>query len=384
MMDPLSVSAGVIAVVTATLQTSRALYRALRDIQDRPRTIRQLTEELRGLEEVLTSLENLARSDEAAVKPLTLPLTQCWKACASFQDLLVDSVKHTKGSKLSFRDWARLQYMGNDVAEFTSMIASYKSTMCIALADANLRSSTVTLKVLRDYQTMIQNTTSDLEHQLEKINTKLQYLSPGERQNTTTGHQGLQNLHQERESTTKCLEICADVLAHMTSMRFQPVAIEDVASSVSLSPEALSPADVITISALQECISKVKDTMQILQAHNDKTEERFTIARLNIPSGITGAKCDQVSDRLGSELDSTKQCLAICDRAASKASSEAVHVLEDVDIGPDGQQMLIASLGELFQVKGVKLGERATQIVGALPPSAIDELIRNIAKRGLS
>ncbi|KAH7029676.1 uncharacterized protein B0I36DRAFT_244124, partial [Microdochium trichocladiopsis] len=79
-----------------------------------------------------------------------------------------------------------------------------------------------------------------------------------------------------------------------------------------------------------------------------------------------------------------KQCLAICDRAASKASSEAVHVLEDVDIGRDGQQMLIASLGELFQVKGVKLGERATQIVRALPSSAIDELIRNIAKRGLS
>ncbi|KAH7025125.1 uncharacterized protein B0I36DRAFT_250387 [Microdochium trichocladiopsis] len=379
-MDPLSISVGILAIITATVQTSRALYATLQTLQDHPRAIRLLVEELRGLNDVLTSLEALAASDTEALQPLRLPLEQCCKACTSFQILLLECTRHSGGSKISFRDWAKLQYMGNDVSGFTSAIASYKSTICIALADANLRSSTVTLQVLNDYKTMIHDTTRDLEDRLEQINARLQSLAPVKAQRIAVDDSMVQSLQREQESTAKCLEICTDVLKNITGMRFQPISSEALSTTTTawLSPEALTRADTITLSTLKECSEKLKDTIRTLQVHGDEAQTRL---RGTFSSSSTAAvvETDFVpeSDGLGSELESTKQCLAICNVASHTVSSGAVHVLEDVDIGVDGQQMLIASLGELFNVKRVTIGERGTQIVGTFTPNALEDLVKN-------
>lgn len=139
MADPLvSVSSALIAIVTATLQSSRALYQTVRSFQNHQRAIKQLLAELSALSGVLQSLEGLASQDDAIFLSLKLPLVQCHQACSEFGALIVQCSKHSGGSRTSFRDWAKLRYMDNDISGFTSMLAGYKSTICIALADANL------------------------------------------------------------------------------------------------------------------------------------------------------------------------------------------------------------------------------------------------------
>lgn len=141
MGDPLSVVSGILAIVTATVQSSKALYQAIQSFRDHPRAVRQLINELEALTGVLHSLESLARGDASIFVPLKLPLTQCCQACGEFKALIVKHTARSRGSKSSFRDWATLRYMDSDINGFTTMLAGYKSTISVALADANLLSA---------------------------------------------------------------------------------------------------------------------------------------------------------------------------------------------------------------------------------------------------
>ena len=138
MGDPLSIASGSVAIVTAAVQSSKILYQTIQSFRDHPRSIRQLRDELEALDGVLRSLEAFSGSDPSILVPLKLPLTQCAKACVEFQVLIVKCTKHSGDQKTSFRDWAKLRYMDNDVNGFAAMLSGYKSTIAIALADANL------------------------------------------------------------------------------------------------------------------------------------------------------------------------------------------------------------------------------------------------------
>lgn len=138
MADPLSITSGVIAIVTAALQASKTLYETVQSFRNHQRTVKQLLAELAALSDVLESLESLASQDETMFLPLKRPLVQCRQACSAFGALMLRCSRHSGGSRTSFRDWAKLRYMDSNIAGFTGMLAGYKSTISIALADANL------------------------------------------------------------------------------------------------------------------------------------------------------------------------------------------------------------------------------------------------------
>lgn len=138
MADPLSISSALVAVIGAAFQSSKMLYQTVQSFKNHQRAVKQLSDELVALSGVLESLQAIARHDTATFLPLKLPLSQCHRACTDFEALLVACCKHSGGSRTSFRDWARLRYMDGDITQFVNMLAGYKSTVAIALADANL------------------------------------------------------------------------------------------------------------------------------------------------------------------------------------------------------------------------------------------------------
>ncbi|KAI1858262.1 hypothetical protein JX265_010930 [Neoarthrinium moseri] len=379
MADPLSVSSALVAIVAAAAQSSQILYQTVQSFRNHQRAIKQLREELEALVEVLESLQILADRDPASFQPLRLPLLQCHQACAEFNALIRSCGRHSGGGRTSFRDWARLRYMDGDVMHFTNMLAGYKSTIAIALADANLRSTSVTLRVLNEYKDMIQSTTLDLEDHLENINEKLESLAlrgtagSGGALTTTTDQQRIQN---EKDSTEQCLMICEKVLAHIDAMRLLPV-IEDenggggnAVSAVSLLQ--LQKAHVMTLSALNECSDKLNDTVSDLKAHRQAAQERLQQqrrARLALPGEPVDAA--EAAQRLVSERQSVEQCLAICTSASQQAASPRVHVLEDVSMGHDGQQVFVSTLGDLFSLKNVSAGDGAIQFVGSVSDTTL-------------
>jgi hypothetical protein len=100
--------------------------------------VRRLQDELKGLDGVLGSLHTLAGEDAASFAPLELPLRQCGLACVEFKGLVLKCTSHSDGTKPSVRDWVKLRYMDTDLRGFVEMLAGYKSTICVALADANM------------------------------------------------------------------------------------------------------------------------------------------------------------------------------------------------------------------------------------------------------
>jgi len=140
MADPISISSGVVALGTFGLQSSRFLLETIQSYQDHPRAVRELEDELKSHNETLQALLDTASSADTEIdlSQLELPLRRCGKACDALRDIIIKCSKHSTESRTSFRDWAKLRYMGGKIDEFKHTLAVYKSTICIVLANANL------------------------------------------------------------------------------------------------------------------------------------------------------------------------------------------------------------------------------------------------------
>ena len=139
MAEPIGIASGMVALSTFAFQSSIALYQTIQSFKAHSTRVRDVQQELNALSEVLGSLSGqvgAATDDELSV--LNLPLLRCGKACKEFEQELLKCSLRSGGGRTSFRDWARLRYMGDNIDGFKQQLAGYKSTIIIALADANL------------------------------------------------------------------------------------------------------------------------------------------------------------------------------------------------------------------------------------------------------
>jgi len=138
MADPISITSGLVALTVFAFQSSKTLYQVVQSFKSSRKAIRELKEELEALDGVLQSLHQAAGDSDADLTGLQLPVLRCGKACTDFEAMIVKCTAHSGGSRTSFRDWAKLKYMGNDIVGYKNMLAGYKSTISIALGGANL------------------------------------------------------------------------------------------------------------------------------------------------------------------------------------------------------------------------------------------------------
>jgi hypothetical protein len=138
MSDPLSITAGIIAIVTATIQSTTALYNTIESFKTYPKRVGELKAQLSALSDVLRSLHELTEQDETVCALLETPLRQCRIACQDFKIILEECRRNSRSGKPSFSEWMRLRYRNGDIVSFIESLAIYKSTIGIAIADANL------------------------------------------------------------------------------------------------------------------------------------------------------------------------------------------------------------------------------------------------------
>jgi hypothetical protein len=91
---------------------------------------------LSGVLGPLTDIVNA--TTDIDLSALDLPLLRCGNACKEFEQEITKCSSRSGGSRTSFRDWAKLTYMGEDIDGFRRLLAGYKLTINIALTDANL------------------------------------------------------------------------------------------------------------------------------------------------------------------------------------------------------------------------------------------------------
>ncbi|GJP87282.1 hypothetical protein AlacWU_00181 [Aspergillus niger] len=95
--------------------------------------------------------------NEAELASLKLPLLRCGKICSEFRNIIQKYMAHSNGQHTSFRDWAKLRYMGGTIYDL-------KTTLTATVASA----------VIDQYKTMIEEATSDLQEHLQDIKKRLQ------------------------------------------------------------------------------------------------------------------------------------------------------------------------------------------------------------------
>jgi hypothetical protein len=131
--------AELLSLAAFASDSSSTLFKLVRSFKAHPTRVRNLLQELEALNHVLTSLsETISATPDLDLSSLDLPLKRCGAACKEFEQELVKCTSRSTGDKSSFRDWAKLRYMGGDVDDFTQSLAGYKSTIIISLTDVSL------------------------------------------------------------------------------------------------------------------------------------------------------------------------------------------------------------------------------------------------------
>lgn len=139
MAEPIGLASGLLTVATFAFQSSITLYKTVQSFQNHPKIVRNLEEELEALSGVLDSLiQTVKATTDVDLSALDFPLRRCGNACKDFEQEIMKCSSRSGGSRTSFRDWAKLTYMGDDIAAFGLLLAGYKSTIIIALTDVNL------------------------------------------------------------------------------------------------------------------------------------------------------------------------------------------------------------------------------------------------------
>ena len=139
MADPLSISASIIALVTFAVASSTNLYATIRAFQSQDKRVRALKSELGDLKGVLKALlETVSDNPDLDFDALKPPLHRCGNACKEYGDLISRFTERPTSSRSAVRHWFTEKYLQGDITDFKAMLAGYKSTINIALANANM------------------------------------------------------------------------------------------------------------------------------------------------------------------------------------------------------------------------------------------------------
>jgi hypothetical protein len=139
MAEIIGVTSGLVALADFAFKSSITLYQTVQSYQFHPKRVRDLQEELEALTGVLSSLnETVSATTDVDLSALHQPLLRCGKACEEFGQEIIRCSSRSGGSRASFRDWAKLRYIGEGIDGFRQLLAGYKSTIIIALTDVNL------------------------------------------------------------------------------------------------------------------------------------------------------------------------------------------------------------------------------------------------------
>ncbi|KAF9250404.1 hypothetical protein LCP9604111_3306 [Penicillium roqueforti] len=370
MAEAIGLASGVLALATFAFRCSVSLYETVNGFRSHPKRVRDLLAELEALSAVLAPLVDLVKSNFSVdLSCLDLPLLRCGNVCQEFQQEILKCASRSDSTGTSFRDWARLTYMGNNIVDFRDLLAGYKATINIALTDVNLRLSAGAVENIGDYESLIQDAKDDLGARLESIDRKLEELAKNDVTQSGPDAAELHSLREERLSTEKCLQICAQLSNHIDQIQLMS---DDAGPSLGSAGSEASPATV-TNEGLQECKNSLAMTANKLEKHMRAIMDRL-VAKSR--TAISSDEDAQDLSRLRDEWETTRQCLEICSRADDHLK-ENVSIIENHGTG-DALQFMVSANGQILHGKNRGLGWRSRQVGGYMSNESIQQLSRDL------
>ncbi|KAE8358040.1 hypothetical protein BDV27DRAFT_75047 [Aspergillus caelatus] len=378
MAEPLSLASSLLALAAFAFQTTKSLYQVIESFKSSKRAIRELRFEVESLTQALASLEKASAENEAQLKALKLPLLRCGKTCKEFEEVILKCTSHSREQRTSFRDWAKLQYMGGDIADLRTTLAGYKATINIALGGATFRQATVTANVLEEYKEMIAEATSDLQDHLQGINDRVKSIEE-------TGHVqhldfDLSVVREEKESTEQCLAICTQVSSYIEGMQTRLPRDSQNVPMLTVKPASHNGFDptrpyIATDAMLTDFRHRLSLSSRNLEARLNTLDRQLKdfleVGTLQSREGK--ARLDLIRE----ERDSIAQCLSICADASDIAGKARTNSFEDVTSADESHQLVVSTIGDLISAKHITTGARSVQWLGQMSDDSLQQLSRD-------
>ncbi|KAJ5100767.1 hypothetical protein N7456_006819 [Penicillium angulare] len=356
MADPLSITASLLAVITAAVQSTNALRETIKRFKDRDKTLARLQNELHDLVTILTSLKELVDTEASMLSLLKGPIERCTYICCEFEQSMETFARK---SKTNFRDWTKMEFMRGDIHEFMDTISEYKSTISVGLGTITIQNATVSQRTLRDYNEMIQDTMYNLEVHLQRIDEKMPRLTI----DTATMSNPTVDLKDEKEVTKQCLRICEDASHYIESLANKESALFGQGTQKMAEDNTQNRFEAQTV------------TRQVLHQNQDNFAAIIGQLRSRLETLVSknGPGDENERSRLLNDINTSKQCLEVC-KVASEVSTRKEYRVGEVVADGDSDQVVVNTLADLFDVKkALSLGTSA-QLVGAMTEDALRDL----------
>lgn len=238
----------------------------------------------------------------------------------------------------------------------------------------------VTAELLNEYKEMIANTAVDLEELLDAIDNNMKGETLQVASALTQNDDFEENeavMKEERASIQQCLKICENVSTHIDQVQantFADISTPSGEHRATTRHDRISLPQVTTSRTLESCKRGLSATYSLLKMQLDDLNDR--IAETSQQEGILNAE-GPGSQSTKEQVDSIKQCLAICTQATEEIVQDRVNVFEDVNMADDGHQIIVATLGDLISAKRITVGARSTQWLGQMSDTSLQQLSQN-------
>jgi hypothetical protein len=243
------------------------------------------------------------------------------------------------------------------------------------------RTSAITANFLKEFKHLIANTTSDLDEHLRAINAKLHAFSLQGAEISDEDATEQRRIQEERQSAEQCLSICTAVSAHIELVQstnvFENISEPKDAYQAPLNAiKSPSLAWLLTTGSLKACKDTMASSTTWLRRHLQDLDNKLAGLHAQ-PLQISNAHVTE-QEQIQEEIDSTKQCLAICAEAAERARQERINVFEDVSMADDGHQVIVSTLGDLILARRVTAGARSIQLMGQISDDSFRQFSQNL------
>ncbi|KUJ12748.1 uncharacterized protein LY89DRAFT_687709 [Mollisia scopiformis] len=236
MADPLSITASVVGITTAALQSAQFLVKTIDNIKDAPGTIKDLSVDLRVVECVLQELNaNVQYASSQIIRSSQIgpAVENCDRACKAFQSQVERWTKHSKEDKIFWISRWKIGLFGPDrIKTFKGQLNDCKSTLNIALTTASLLEIASQKELAKEQKdNILEANEADLEQELIRAGKEMVEIEQSLQQFIVSGgterdeeleqskKELLQELERQQAASTLLRNMCEEALSRTVYQR---------------------------------------------------------------------------------------------------------------------------------------------------------------------
>ncbi|KAH8701327.1 hypothetical protein GQ44DRAFT_586082, partial [Phaeosphaeriaceae sp. PMI808] len=235
-MDPLSITASIVGITTAALQSVQFLAKTVDNIKEAPDTVRGISTDLRAVQPVLQSLDKALHDDSSQIvlsNQIKYAVENCDRACRAFQSQVEHWMEHSTEDKMFWIDRWKIGLFGLErIKTFRGQLSDCKGTLSVALSTATILTTSRQENLMKEMKDMMlqQNEvvvrqqiaradteTAELERSVQQLtvrrSSELSHVSQQSKESEESRKELLQELERQQAANNTFKEMCEEAIS---------------------------------------------------------------------------------------------------------------------------------------------------------------------------